>query len=69
MVKWEIFGNIQEDTGYSTEVLDYIWDQYNWLFRNEREMYNMYTYIHLYPTLRQSQRIFNCCKITLEEVL
>ena len=68
MVDWNIFGNIHQDTGYTLEVLDYIWEKYDWVFRNPKQMYNFYTYIHIYPTTRQSERVFSCSKWSLEEI-
>jgi len=50
---WTQFGDCKIDTGYDPEILDYVAEQYGHLFSSLKSLYDLYSFIHLYPTRRR----------------
>ena len=53
MFNWSKFGNIKEQTGYSVEIIDYIFEKYCKYIISQFDLFLIYKYIHKYPTRRQ----------------
>src|SRR4051812_14970088 len=61
-VDWDEFGRPKEDTGYSTEELDYVWNKHgdSQTLMKPHDLYRIYSFIHRYPRKRQVFRDLEC---------
>jgi len=72
MVRWEDFGNPQQDTGYPNFVLEYFWNKYcgpQSEIMNPQDMYRIFGFIHMGPRRRQAVRYLDCSKTYLHETV
>jgi hypothetical protein len=66
-INWQQFGNPKQDTGYSSEILQYVWNKYCGFatpISRPIDLYRAYKFIHLDYSRRQSYQL-PCSKWSL----
>jgi len=73
MVLWDHLGDVEQETGQTIAVLDYIWQKYCLVrdcpINTPMELFRIYKWIHLYPRNRWAPFVLGCSRYHFEVVM